>query len=459
MSRPTPVGSGPVLVVGRGATGEAVVHHLDAVEVAYTVVDDEERAAGAAGAGRPGWRADEVDALLAAHALVVPSPGVPEHHPILAGAHARGIPVRSELDFGAAATAVPLVAVTGTNGKTTVTTLVTAMLEASGLRAVATGNIGRPLLAAVDAEATTGAPDVYVVEVSSFQLRFTTAFRPHVAVWTNVASDHLDWHGSFDAYVQAKAAITARQTAADVLVVDARDDEVARATATSRATRVLVDETGSQPRAWRAVDGRLVDPEGAAVLDLAPLDLVAPHEVRNLAMAAAAARAAGASPAGIAAGARATPRLHHRMELVGHAGGVRWINDSKATNPHATVAAVGAFDSVVLVAGGHNKGLDLSVLRPLAPRLRHVVAIGAAAPEVADAFAGATPVTTASSMAEAVDAAARAARPGDVVLLSPACASFDWYSGYPARGDDFRAEVERHLGAGAEVAGAAEPPA
>lgn len=182
------------------------------------------------------------------------------------------------------------------------------------------------------------------------------------------------------------------------------------------------------------------------MIGLGDLDVTAPHEIRNVAMAAAAARAVGARDAGIAAGARATQRLHHRAELVGQAGGVRWIDDSKATNPHATVAAVSGHDSVVLIAGGKNKGLDLGVLRPLAPRLRSVVAIGDAANEVVATFSGVVPVSTAESMRRAVRQAADAARPGDVVLLSPACASFDWYDGYAARGDDFRREVEALIG-------------
>lgn len=422
--------TGPVLVVGRGKTGTSVDSYLASINVAHRMVDDTDGP----------WNEAAVDHVLADVSLVVPSPGVAQHHALLVGARARNIAIRSEIDLAAECSAVPYVGVTGTNGKTTVTTLITEMLVASGVRARAVGNIGDPFLDAVRVVSAGDPVDVHVVECSSFQLRFAPTFHPRVAVWTNVADDHLDWHGSFGAYAEAKACITAGQDGNDVLVTAIDDPVVQYYVGKSAARAVHVADDG-RADVWTVRDGQLVDPDGVAIVSVAELDVNAPHEVRNLAMAAAAARAAGASDHGIAAGARATPRLHHRAELVGQAGGVQWIDDSKATNPHATVAAVSGHDSVVLIAGGKNKGLDLGVLAPLAPRLRHVVAIGDAAPEVEAAFTGMVAVTTATSMREAVGAAAAVAEPGDVVLLSPACASFDWYSGYAARGDDFRAEV------------------
>jgi UDP-N-acetylmuramoylalanine--D-glutamate ligase len=202
----------------------------------------------------------------------------------------------------------------------------------------------------------------------------------------------------------------------------------------------------SRPGCFRVDRGVLVGPDGAELVPVSELPANAPHDLANALAAAAAALEVGATVDGVATALRSFARLHHRVELVGQASGVRYYDDSKATNPHATLTAVSGFDSVVLLAGGRNKGLDLGVLRVLAPRLRAVVAIGEAAPEVEDVFDAATPVVRASSMRDAVRHAAEIARSGDAVLLSPACASFDWYSSYAERGDDFAREVAALLG-------------
>ncbi len=188
---------------------------------------------------------------------------------------------------------------------------------------------------------------------------------------------------------------------------------------------------------WTVADGTLRDPAGEAVVVTAELHRSLPHDLANAQAAAALARAAGATPAGTAEGLRAFRHLPHRVQLLGEADGVRWYDDSKATAPHATLAALSGFASAVLIAGGRNKGLDLSALAAGAEHVRSVVAMGEAADEVAAAFAGLRPVVTVATMDEAVAAAAAAARPGDAVLLSPACASFDQYRGYAERGDDF----------------------
>jgi UDP-N-acetylmuramoylalanine--D-glutamate ligase len=302
------------------------------------------------------------------------------------------------------------VAVTGTNGKTTVTTLIVAMLAASGIRASAAGNIGRPLVdAAVDDV------DVLVAEVSSFQLELTTpAFVPDVAVLLNVAVDHLDWHGSAEAYVAAKARLFAHQGPDGVLIANV-DDPIARQLAETARSRVVP-----------------VSADGAA------------HNVLNARAASAAAAEVGADPAAVAATLEGFEGLPHRLQLVAEVDGVRYYDDSKATNPHATASALRAFERVVLIAGGRNKDLDLGGLRAYADRLRAVVAIGESAGEVEAAFAGsAVDVTHALSMRDAVQAASAHALTGDAVLLSPACASFDWYESYAARGDDFGREVLR----------------
>ncbi len=444
-----------VLVLGLARTGEAVVRWAlaaghDVVVVEESLArDDLERGrrdrARTHGARVVEGAVDAPASLVEGVDLLVPSPGVRPIHPLLEAARAAGVTVRSEIDVAAevaAARTTPpaLVAVTGTNGKTTVTTVTAAMLAASGQRAVAAGNVGYPLL-----DAATDDVDVIVAEVSSFQLELTTAaFAPDVAVLLNVAEDHIDWHGSMEAYAAAKARVFAHQRSDAAAVVNVDDVHAAALTGAVRARLVGVSAGAPPDGGFGVRDGQVVGPDG-------PIAAVpsshASHDVANAVAATAAATLAGATPAGVAAALAAGPPLDHRVQLVAEIDGVRYVDDSKATNPHATASALSGFDRVVLLAGGRNKGLDLSVLRDQRARLRAVVAIGEAAPEVEDAFRDAVPVTPATSMHEAVRAASRLAQRGDVVLLSPACASFDWYDGYAARGDDFSREVRSLAGA------------
>ncbi len=380
-------------------------------------------------------------ALVEGADVVVPSPGVPLVHPVFDLASARGVPVRGEVELAFRWTDLPLVAVTGTNGKTTVTALIAEMLIASDVPAVAGGNIGVPLSDAVRRDV-----EVVVAEVSSFQLWCTDTFRPKVGVWLNVAEDHLDWHGDLDAYAAAKARIWAQQKKGDLAVANADDPVVARHAADAPATVETFGLVG--PADWRLADGILVGPPGE-ILPASELRRSLPHDVANALAASAAALAAGGTLAGVRAALRRFDNLPHRLALVADAGGIRWFDDSKATNPHAVLAALSAFDSAVLVAGGRNKGLDLTLLARSAASVRAVVAIGEAAAEVEAAFAGLRPVTRAGSMTEAVAAAAAVAQSGDAVLLSPGCASFDMYGSYAERGDDFARCVHRLLGTGA----------
>jgi UDP-N-acetylmuramoylalanine--D-glutamate ligase len=445
-----------VVVLGLGVTGDAVVRHRAAAGDEVIVVEDapgddayRDRRAAAMATGADVVEHPDPDRLvsLVGHSdLLVPSPGVNERHPAIEAARQAGVAIRAEVDLAselATARGKSLVAVTGTNGKTTVTTLICSMLNESGIAATAAGNIGLALLDAVDA-----ASAVLVAEVSSFQLAFTTeAFRPRVAVLLNVAPDHLDWHGSFERYAAAKARVFAHQGPGDVLVFN-RDDEVAARLAMDAPSRRVAFSITNGVGVFHMEDGALVDTAGERIAVLSnPPFTSASHDHANALAATAAALEVGATNAGITRALDDYPRLHHRVARVGNAGGVQYYDDSKATNPHATLSAVRGFDridgQVVLVAGGRNKGLDLSGLRELAPQLRGVVAIGEASDDVEAAFAGAVPTARASSMKEAVAFAARRAQPGDVVLLSPACASFDWYPSYAARGDDFAHEVAR----------------
>jgi UDP-N-acetylmuramoylalanine--D-glutamate ligase len=437
-----------VLVVGLRATGDAVVRararHGDSLTVVeedpgHRGYDERVLAAQALGATiveRPApadWTA-----LVASADLMVPSPGVRPDHPAFLAAQAAGVPIRGDVDLGLEAASVPVVAVTGTNGKSTVTTLVTAMLEASGVRAVAAGNIGRPLLDVVEEHW-----DVIVAEVSSFQLHTTTAaFRPRVAVLLNVADDHLDWHGSFAAYAAVKARVFANQRDDDLLVANLDDPVVADLAGAAPAHCAGVT-LGGAVGAYRTTADHLVRPDGSELARISELPLQAPHDLTNALSAAAAALAVGATPAGVRAALLGFRRLHHRVEFVGKASGVQYFDDSKATNPHATLSALDGFEHVVLLAGGDSKGIDLGSLAQGKERLRAVVAIGDRPDEVERALGGLVRTVRADSMRAAVDAAAELATPGDTVLLSPACASFDWYESYEQRGDDFQQEVRR----------------
>jgi UDP-N-acetylmuramoylalanine--D-glutamate ligase len=436
------------LVVGLGISGRAVTRALlvrrDFDEV--VVVDDKPTEGILAAAVELGVELVEapddstLGGLVACVDLVVLSPGVAFDHPVIALAAARGVPVCGELELASRWTDRPLVAVTGTNGKTTVTTLVTDMLIASGVRAIAAGNIGPALSDAVATDA-----EVFVVEASSFQLRLTETFRPAVALWLNAAPDHLDIHRTFGDYVAAKARIWSNQRDGDTAVANAEDPVVLDAALRSHPAPAEVATFGHQRGDYRVRSGALSTPAGERLVTLEELGRVLPHDIANALAASAAAIPAGASVAGVRDALRRFPTLPHRLTLVGEAGGVQWYDDSKATNPHAALAAIDGFESVVLIAGGQNKGLDLTALAGSADRVRAVVAIGDAAAEVEAAFRSVRPVALARSMRDAVSRAAEFARAGDAVLLSPACASFDWYENYGARGDDFAAAVRELL--------------
>ena len=434
------------LVVGLGRSGAAVARHLRDRGARVLAVDDAPDDAARVAAAEMALElveapdAERLADLVERADVVVPSPGVPLRHPVFRLAETAGVPVRSEVELAYRWSRRPIVAVTGTNGKTTVTALITEMLLASGRTAVAGGNIGFPLSDAVRRDV-----DVVVAEVSSFQLWWTDTFRPVVAVWLNLAEDHLDWHPDLDAYVAAKARIWAHQRKDDVIVVNV-DDPIVAGRVAGAPSRVQTFGL-AQPADWHVAEGELRGPPGR-LLPVAELRRSLPHDVSNGLAAAAAALSAGGTLEGVRTALRTFGGLPHRLTLVADAGGVRWYDDSKATNPHAALAAISGFDSVVLVAGGRNKGLDLGVLVKGADRIRAVVALGEAGPVVEAAFDGVRPVTRAPTMDEAVRAAAAAARPGDAVLLSPGCASFDRYRSYAERGDDFAAAVGRLLGEG-----------
>ena len=444
-----------ILVYGLAVAGAATVRALrqrgfDVIAADDTVDDAKRRLAGdldveLVAAPDNSRLAD----LVAASERVVPAPGVPETHRLFATARRAGRQVVSELELAyeweqdRAAGPRPLVAATGTDGKTTTTLWAVEMLAAAGVRAVAAGNTEVPLVAAIDLDV-----DAFVVECTSFRLAWTETFRADAAAWLNLAPDHLNWHVSMDTYVAAKARLFTQQRPDDVAIGFAADpvvmEHLRRAPARQRTFGLTGADYHVAGRGERAV---LVGPQGE-LGPVANLRRALPHDLTNGLAAAALVLEIGLAGAdAVASGLASFVGPPHRIELVGESGGVRWYNDSKATTPHAASVAIRAFDRVVLIAGGLNKGLDLAPMAAEVARVATVVAIGEAAPDIEATFAGAAPVVTAGSMAEAVEQAGAAARPGEVVLLSPGCASFDWYpdGGYPARGDDFRRLVQERL--------------
>ncbi|MGE0593731.1 MAG: UDP-N-acetylmuramoyl-L-alanine--D-glutamate ligase [Vicinamibacterales bacterium] len=380
---------------------------------------------------------------LAGADLVVTSPGVPLDQPVFAGARQRGVEIIGELELAWRWTRGRVIAVTGTKGKSTTTTLVGRMLEADGRHVLVGGNIGVPLSAQVEAST----PDtLHVVEASSFQLEATTAFRPWIAVWLNFAADHLDRHPTLDAYAAAKARVLVNQTASDWAVLNA-DDPLVAARGGAAAARVAWYSPAGAPAATFVVDGDWVVRRTPTALErlvpVSAVELTGRHMLGNVIAAVATTHIAGAGPRAMREGLRGFRGLEHVMEPVRSLDGVRFVNDSKATNIEAASRSIESFEQgVVAIVGGRFKGGDLRDLRePLARRGRAVVAIGEAAPLVRDALDGVVPVIDARSMREAVRRGWDAARPDGVVLLAPACSSFDWFRDYADRGRQFKEEV------------------
>jgi UDP-N-acetylmuramoylalanine--D-glutamate ligase len=432
------------LVLGLGVTGRAVTRALVRRGTSVVAVEDrptDEHRAFAADLDVELLEAPGADALAAALRRVevlLPSPGVPDRHPVFAS----GVPVRSEFDLAAEWDDRPIAAVTGTNGKTTVTHLVADMLRQDGRVALEAGNVETPLVEAIDD------PDVevFVVEASSFRLGHTAHWAPHVAAWLNFSPDHLDVHADLGRYEAAKARIWADQGPDDVAVANADDPVVAGHPSPGlRRTFALEADADATVRA-----GRLVV-DGEPLLAVDDLRRGLRHDQANALAAALVARSLDVGDDAVRRTLATFDGLAHRVELIGERDGVAWYDDSKATTPHATAAAVGAFPSVVLIAGGRNKGLDLDGLLGDGDSVHAVVAIGEAAADVTAAVRDRVTVQEAASMTEAVDRAAAMALPGDAVVLSPGCASFDWYSSYGQRGDDFARLVRLHLSQGSSA--------
>lgn len=415
-------------VFGLARSGLATLGFLARSGALAIAWDDRAEARAAARARQPDLAlADLMEIPLEGLAGLIVSPGVPlNRHPLAARARAAGVPVIGDMElFQAARATLPahrLVGITGTNGKSTTTALLHHLLVAAGIPACLGGNIGAPILDA----APLAEGGVYVIEMSSFQIDLSLGVACDIAILTNVTPDHLDRYASMDAYAAAKARLFAMQPEGATAIV-ATDDRYTRAIAAGlprrlRAVRVSRDEIAPADQArWPSLAG--------------------PHNAQNAACAIAAARALGLAEEAIAAGLASYPGLPHRLEMVATLGGVRFVNDSKATNPESVAPALQAFPGIHWIAGGQAKTDSLDPCLPHLANVRAAYLVGEAAPRFAEILGPHLPVRMAGTVAEAVRAAAAAALPGETVLLSPACASFDQFRDYEARGEAFRAAV------------------
>jgi UDP-N-acetylmuramoylalanine--D-glutamate ligase len=382
--------------------------------------------------------------------LVVLSPGVPPEQPPIEAAKARGVPVIAEIELASRWLKGRVIAITGTKGKSTTTALTGKILEGAGFDVTVGGNIGAPLSAQVIRSTPS---TLHVVETSSFQLEGIVNFRPWIAVLLNVSPDHLDRHPSVEAYVAAKARIFENQQERDWAVVNADDPIVlelarnGRARQRKFARRAEIESGTSIETGWIVAREKH---ESERLLPLSAIHLLGPHLVYDVLAAATVGVIAGAPASAMTSAVEAFRGLEHAMELVAESNGIRFVNDSKATNVDSALRSIESFDGgLVPIVGGRFKGGDLGLLRePLKRRAKAVVAIGEARSRVQEAIAGVVPVHEAESMDEAVRTAFDLAKPAGVVLLAPACASFDMFRDYAERGEKFKQAVRRLVGSG-----------
>jgi len=433
-----------VLVVGLARTGIAVALFCSAYGAHVTAIDDrtsdqladltrliEEGVVLSLGGHHPEAFTDQD--------LIVISPGVPANLPELQLARAAGTPVWSEIELAFRFFHGKLIAITGSNGKTTTTALVGHILESAGIPTLVGGNIGTPLLAR--AEYSTDST-VTVAEVSSFQLETIDKFRPEIAVLLNLTPDHLDRHETFDQYAAAKLRIFENQTDSDAAILNADDLEVAKR-APARPKIYWFSRTKRVASGAFVRDGQIIlrdDGREEPVMRREEIPLRGEHNVENVMAGCLAARLAGAEPDAIANGVRTFPGVEHRIEFAGNVRGVSFYNDSKATNVDATLKAIAAFDSpLLLILGGRDKGAPYTpLIEPLRNRARAVLLVGEATDKIASELGGEVPLKIAGTLDRAVPLAFECARPGDVVLLAPACSSYDQFENYEYRGRAFK---------------------
>ena len=438
-----------VLVVGYERTGRALCPFLTARGARVTVTEKKTEAA-LSFDPRPdkqrGVRFEtgghKAGTFLSAD-LIIPSPGVPPISEIRA-ARKHGVPVISEIELAYRFLKGRIVGITGSNGKSTTTTLAHKILAEAGLPAFLTGNIGFPLISFVDRSRES---HIYVTEISSFMLEYVEAFRPAVAAFLNVSQNHLDWHGSFEGYFETKKRLVLGLGAEGAAVLNRDDPLVWGLAEQTRAEVFAFSGKRGVTRGAGLEGGWVVLRNGAPrrVVPASRIPLPGAHNRDNVAAAAVIGRLFGVGPRRIGESVRTFRGLEHRLEEGLAVRGVRFVNDSKATTVDATLKALSSFDRpIVLILGGRDKGADFRPLRgPLRRRVRHVVLVGEAADKIDAAIHGAAPVERAGSFGGAVRLAAEKARRGDVVLLAPACTSWDMFRNFEERGRTFKREVRR----------------
>jgi UDP-N-acetylmuramoylalanine--D-glutamate ligase len=436
------------VVVGSGRAGAAATRLLLAQGARVRLLEKNPAATGGDWPSGVDLGGDADAGALSGADLLVPSPGVARSHPLLVAAAAAAVPVWSEIELAARFLTCPIVAITGTNGKSTTTVLIGDILRHAGHRVFVGGNLGTPLADAVTGGDGAEVYDYAVAEISSFQLEWIERFRPRVAVWLNLTPDHLDRYAGVDEYEDYKAALLRQLRAGDVAVLNRDDARVWRRRADALAGGAEVFSFGGAP-----VDqGVFLDGGDAVVrrrdrearVRLAGRPLAGAHNRENMMAAIAAAVVLDVPLAVVDAALEAAVSLPHRLELVAEKGGARWYDDSKATNVGAVEKSIASFaGGVVLLLGGYDKGGDFASLRePIAARVARVVCFGAAGPAIAAQIDGAAPCDVVAGVADAVRAAAARVRPGQTVVLAPGCASFDEFRNYEERGRRFRALVE-----------------
>jgi len=435
-----------VAVIGIGKTGRATARFLAGRGARIAVTDEKPVSAW----GEALVELEELSAdliitpygpeVLTGADLVIPSPGVYPANPILVEALRREIPVLSEIEVAWRFLKTPLVAVTGTNGKTTVATLIGDMLRTAGKKVFVGGNIGAPLIGYVDGPQDA---DWAVAEVSSFQLQWAYEFHPRIAALLNTTCDHLDYHGSFEAYLRIKERIFAQQTPGDLAILNA--DEASTATLSGRlsARTELFSSSGAVACGMFLEGENMVRVSPSGEREDFPLGMIripGRHNVENVMAAVIAARTCGCLPPSLIEAVESFRGIAHRIEYAGEKNGVAFYDDSKGTNVGAVIRALESFSCpVILLLGGRDKEGDFAALAPLIrSRVRELVLFGEAREKINALVGGVVRTTLAATMKEAVTTAYRHASRGDVVLLSPGCASFDEFTNYKARGKAFQ---------------------
>jgi len=430
-------------VFGLGETGLAIADFLKAKNISTLLFDDNPSNRAKTFVKNLGLEIhlsnteSDLSRLIETMDIFMPTPGLPDSHWIYEYINQFGIPTHSEFDLAAQFDDRPLIAITGTNGKTTVTMMVKEMLLSSGIKTEAVGNTDIPLIRAIQDPSI----EKFVVEASSFRLAHSSCFSPEVSVWLNFSPDHLDVHENLETYENAKASIWKHHTSRNVAIGNAEDEVVMGHIPKEGLVKTFGRDSGDNK-----VTGGYLTVNNEKLIKVSELQRTSRHDILNALAAATVAMDSGAEINAIKKVLAEFKGLPHRISLIGEREGVSWYNDSKSTTPHSVLAAVSGFENVILLAGGRNKGLDLNVLTPVQEHVKHLVAIGEAADEIVQVFQETLSISKANSMYEAVEIALEYSNKGDVVLLSPGCTSFDWYGSYVERGEDFEKIVQSLIG-------------